>query len=113
MTGNRFEQVDEPPGDAMTLVLTRDGDRNFGVVNCPASATGGQLPKNFSSGELPPKEAFRAAIRLKPFYVDAHTGLGDALVARGQPAEAEAAYRAANRLKPDDVFPHYNLGLAL
>ncbi|GJD76724.1 hypothetical protein [Methylobacterium goesingense] len=64
MTGNRFEQVDEPPGDAMTLVLTRDGDRNFGVVNCPASATGGQLPKNFSSGELPPKEAFRAAIRL-------------------------------------------------
>lgn len=64
MTGNRFEQVDERPGDAMTLVLTRDGDRNFGVVNCPASATGGQLPKNFSSGELPPKEAFRAAIRL-------------------------------------------------
>lgn len=64
MTGNRFEQVDEPPGDAMTLVLTRDDDRNFGVVNCPASASGGQLPKNFSSGELPPKEAFRAAIRL-------------------------------------------------
>jgi len=63
MTANRFEQVDEPPDDAATLMLTRDGDRVFGVFNCPASAAGGRLPKNFSSGELSPKDAFRAAIR--------------------------------------------------
>lgn len=63
MPANRFEQVDEPPDDAMTLTLARDGDKYWGVVTCPASATGGRLPKNFSSGELPLKEAFRAAIR--------------------------------------------------
>lgn len=60
---NRFEQVEEAPDDAMTLTLGREGDKNFGIVTCPASATGGRLPKDFSSGELPLKEALRAAIR--------------------------------------------------
>lgn len=61
---NRFEQVDAPPDDAMTLTLGRDGEKNFGIVTCPAQATGGRLPKDFSSGELPLKEALRSAIRL-------------------------------------------------
>ncbi|MCJ2033854.1 hypothetical protein [Methylobacterium sp. J-068] len=63
MIRNRFEQVDEPPGDATTLALARRGEEAFGVVNCPASATQGRLPKDFSSGALPAKDAFRAAIR--------------------------------------------------
>jgi hypothetical protein len=64
MPANRFEQVDKPPTDAMTLSLTREGDKLSGTVTCPASATQGLLPKDFSSGELPLKDAIRAAIRL-------------------------------------------------
>ena len=60
---NRFEQVDHPPHDAMTLTLGREGDKNYGIVSCPKSATGGRLPKDFSSGELPLKEAIRSAVR--------------------------------------------------
>lgn len=61
---NRFEQVDEPADDAMTLVLARDGEKMSGTVSCPAAATGGRLPKGFNSGELPLKDAIRSAIRL-------------------------------------------------
>lgn len=61
---NRFEQVDEPAGDALTLVLARSGEKMSGTVMCPASATGGRLPKGFNSGELPLKDALRSAIRL-------------------------------------------------
>ncbi len=64
MTQNRFEQVDEPADDAMTLVLAREGEKQYGVVECPRSATQGRLPKDFSSGELPLKEAIRSAIKL-------------------------------------------------
>ncbi|MGA0598555.1 hypothetical protein [Enterovirga sp. CN4-39] len=64
MTQNRFEQVDERPDDAMTLVLGRDGEKQYGIIDCPRSASQGRLPKDFSSGELPLKEAFRSAIRL-------------------------------------------------
>ncbi|GJE61218.1 hypothetical protein [Methylobacterium trifolii] len=63
-TTNRFEQVDEAPDDAMTLTLRRDGEKMYGVVTCPASATGGRLPKNFTSDEMPLKDAIRSAIRL-------------------------------------------------
>ncbi len=63
MTGNRFEQVDEAPSDALTLTLTRDGDPGSGRFVCPASATRGGLPKDFRSPAMPPKEAFRAAIK--------------------------------------------------
>ncbi|MCJ2081722.1 hypothetical protein [Methylobacterium sp. J-090] len=80
MTINRFEQVDHPPDDAMTLTLARDGAASSGFVTCPASATGGRLPKDFSSGALPPKDAFRAAIRFAnevkvPLVVLDHDGL--------------------------------------
>lgn len=64
MSTNRFEQVDEPQPDAMTLVLARDGEKQSGTLLCPASATGGRLPKDFSSGELPLKEAMRSAVKL-------------------------------------------------
>ncbi len=60
---NRFEQVDSPPDDALSLVLTRDGDRQSGQVICPASASGGRLPKDFKGAEMPLKDAFRAAIK--------------------------------------------------
>lgn len=61
--GNRFEEVDDAPDDAMALVLRREGDRLSGCIACPASATGGRLPKDFQGAELPLKEAFRAAIK--------------------------------------------------
>lgn len=64
MSKNRFEQVDEAPDDAMTLTLRRDGDKMYGVVTCPASATGGRLPKDFTSDEMPLKDAIRSAIGL-------------------------------------------------
>ena len=62
-TTNRFERVEEPPEDAMTLTLTRDGSKMSGIVTCPGSATSGRLPKGFHSAEMPLKEAFRAAIK--------------------------------------------------
>lgn len=64
MSENRFEQVDAPADDAMTLCLRREGEKNFGVVSCPASASGGRLPRDFASDEMPLKEAIRSAIRL-------------------------------------------------
>ncbi len=63
-TLNRFEQVDEPADDAMTLTLARDGEKMTGTVSCPAAATGGRLPKGFNSGEMPLKESIRAAVRM-------------------------------------------------
>jgi hypothetical protein len=61
---NRFEQVEERADDAMTLILGREGEKQFGIIECPRSASQGRLPKDFSSGELPLKEAFRSAVRL-------------------------------------------------
>lgn len=63
MTANRFEQVDEPPDDAMTLSLRRDGEAMYGIVTCPASATEGRLPKDFTSDAMPLKDSIRSAIR--------------------------------------------------
>lgn len=61
---NRFEQVDKPAHDAMTLTLAREGEKMSGTVTCSAEATSGRLPKGFSSGELPLKDAIRSAVRL-------------------------------------------------
>ena len=61
---NRFEQVDEPQPDAITLSLSRRGGEALGRVACPADLTGGQLVNDFVSDELDAKEAFRTAIRL-------------------------------------------------
>ena len=64
MAANRFEQVDEPQPDAITLSLSaRDGEI-FGRVSCPAGLAGGQLVNDFVSDEMAPVDAFRSAIRL-------------------------------------------------
>lgn len=64
MAANRFEQVDEPQPDAITLTLiARDGE-TLGRIACPADLSGGHLVNDFVSDDLPPKEAFRAAVRL-------------------------------------------------
>ena len=64
MTTNRFEQVDEPAAAAMTLTLRREGEKMSGVVSCPAAATGGRLPMDFASDEMPLKDAIRSAVKL-------------------------------------------------
>ena len=61
---NRFEQVDEVQPDAITLSLAKDGDREFGVVIFPASASTGRLVQDSISEQLPPMESFRSAIKL-------------------------------------------------
>jgi hypothetical protein len=64
MARNRFEQVDEPQADAITLSLAKkDGDAK-GKILCPAAVSGGRLPTDMTSEERSSVEAFRAAIRL-------------------------------------------------
>lgn len=64
MAANRFEQVDEPQPDAITLSLSaRDGE-TFGRISCPADLAGGHLVNDFVSDEMKPVDAFRSAIRL-------------------------------------------------
>ncbi|HET9903345.1 MAG TPA: hypothetical protein VFQ27_06550 [Xanthobacteraceae bacterium] len=64
MTKNRFEQVEEPQDDAITLSLARAEDGEFGTVRCPAALTQGRLKEDAISPKLPLVEAFRSAIRL-------------------------------------------------
>ncbi|WP_342360198.1 hypothetical protein [Terrarubrum flagellatum] len=64
MAKNQFEQVDGPIEDGMTLVLVHSGTGPVAEVICPASATGGKLPKDYASGPLAPKDALRGAIKL-------------------------------------------------
>lgn len=61
---NEFEKVDSVQSDALTLELIAQDGAQFGVVHCPAAATGGRLPKDYRSEPMPGKEAFRAAIKL-------------------------------------------------
>jgi hypothetical protein len=64
MAKNRFEQVNEPQADAITLSLSKkDGDAK-GQIICPAAVSGGRLPTDMTSEERGSIEAFRAAIRL-------------------------------------------------
>lgn len=64
MARNQFEQVDAPIADGMTLILAKSATGDVAEVICPASATGGKLPKDYASGPLAPKEALRGAIKL-------------------------------------------------
>ena len=57
--------------------------------------------------------AYRAALRFKPDYAEAHSNFGNALHAQGRLEEALAAYRAALQLKPDYAEAHNNLGTTL
>jgi hypothetical protein len=64
MAKNRFEQVDEPQDDAITLALGKGDDGTFGTVNCPAGVTGGRLQGDVLSDKLPAVDAFRSAVKL-------------------------------------------------
>ncbi|MBN8919394.1 MAG: hypothetical protein J0H62_01515 [Rhizobiales bacterium] len=64
MSKNRFEQVDEPQDDAITLSFARQEDGDFGFVRYPAVLTKGRLQEDVESGQLPVVEAFRSAIKL-------------------------------------------------
>ncbi len=61
---NRFEQVDTPVADAITLVLLPSDGEPRGRIECPAALAGGHLVNDFTSDELPARDAFRGAIRL-------------------------------------------------
>jgi hypothetical protein len=64
MAKNRFEQVDEPQPDAITLVLSKGDDKTYGTVTCPAEVSRGRLQADMTSDQLPAVDAFRSAIRL-------------------------------------------------
>ena len=64
MAKNQFEQVDGPIADGMTLMLVKSATGDVAEIVCPASATGGRLPKDYASGPLAVKDALRNAIKL-------------------------------------------------
>lgn len=53
------------------------------------------------------------AIRLSPYFVDAHHNLGIALAEKGDLVAAIREYRVALSINPNDGKLHYNLGIAL
>ena len=55
-------------------------------------------------------EAYGKAIELRPFYADAHVGLGDARAAKGDVDGAVAAYRKALVFNPVNPRVHLSLG---
>jgi hypothetical protein len=60
---NRFEQVDEVVGDAITIVLAQRPDGQWAKVYCPASADP-SLKVDRVSEPLPPKDALSGAVKL-------------------------------------------------
>jgi hypothetical protein len=64
MTKNRFEIVDEPQSDAITLALWKADGESLGSVTCPAALTGGQFASDITAGPGSAKEAFRHAIKI-------------------------------------------------
>lgn len=55
-------------------------------------------------------EAYSRALELRPFYADAHVGLGDARAAKGEIDEAIAAYRRALSHNPVNPRVYLSLG---
>lgn len=55
-------------------------------------------------------EAYSKAIELRPFYADAHAGLGTAYTAKGDIDRAVTSYRAAIALDPFEPLTHVRLG---
>jgi len=53
---------------------------------------------------------FRAALKIKPDYLRAHTDLGSAYAKVGRFSDAMAEFRAAIAIDPDLPIPHNNLG---
>lgn len=64
MAKNRFEQVDDPQPDAITLSLWREAEQGFATVTCPAALAAGRLAADMTSDKLAPKDAFRSAVKL-------------------------------------------------
>lgn len=60
---NRFEQVDEVVGDAITIILQQRSDGQWAKVFCPRSAHDALLEDRMSES-LPPKDALAAAVKL-------------------------------------------------
>jgi tetratricopeptide (TPR) repeat protein len=58
-------------------------------------------------------QAYHAAIRIQPSFVDAHINLGLLHHNAGKLREAEACYRRALRYAPDRALEHFNLGVVL
>jgi tetratricopeptide (TPR) repeat protein len=105
-------------GSADTTILPWDVSRIR--VSPPAAAAGptepslpGAPPLRLPAGWADAIAEYRAAIRLKPDYAEAHNNLGNALAGKGQLDEAIAEFREALRLKPDYPEAHCNLGHAL
>jgi tetratricopeptide (TPR) repeat protein len=55
-------------------------------------------------------KAYGKAIELRPFYADAHVGLGDALAAKGDVDPAVAAYQKGLDFNPMNAKVHVSLG---
>ena len=62
-TPNRFEQVDELVGDAITVVLEQRSDGQWAKVFCPRSAHA-SLREDRMSDAMAPKEALSGAVKL-------------------------------------------------
>jgi hypothetical protein len=60
---NRFEQVDEVVGDAVTIVLSQGADGQWATVFCPKSAHE-SLTADRVTEPMPPKDALSGAVRL-------------------------------------------------
>jgi tetratricopeptide (TPR) repeat protein len=55
-------------------------------------------------------KAYAKAIELRPFYAEAHVGLGDALAAKGDVDPAVAAYQKGLEFNPMNAKVHVSLG---
>ncbi len=55
-------------------------------------------------------EAYAKALEIRPYYADAHVGLGDAKAAKGDVDGAVAAYQKALAFDPLNAKVHVNLG---
>ncbi len=55
-------------------------------------------------------EAYNKAIELRPFYAEAHVGLGDARAAKGETDAAVASYQKALTFNPVNPRVHMSLG---
>jgi len=60
---NRFEQVDEIVGDAITIILEQRPDGQWAKVFCPRSAHDALLEDRMSES-LAPKDALAGAVKL-------------------------------------------------
>ena len=55
-------------------------------------------------------KAYAKAIELRPFYAEAHVGLGDALAAKGDVDQAVSAYQKGLEFNPINAKVHVSLG---